>query len=417
MDRRMSMRRHAAVVLLVLLAAAQPANVHGTGCENTTAQTQKLRLRTGRRTYHVVGMVPYGNIDYKDPNHLFNRKHRPALAQYLTQVVGTKFDPPVNFTIRVEDAYNMAPFDDPIANERDFTFTYPNMAGCLEAEFLQVPLTTVRNYRGGKELNHYGGVVYALKERTDIRDITDLKDKVVTASNFKLCQHQWRVFDDAGVSLMAETAQVRFTSKGEDSIPFDVLSGITDAAFTRTDYLESFLAKDPVNGARLRILNPVTPPPILDGEPFPFQTTSELYPEYGLLAGKHVEWELQREVLTALLKLNKNDTVCDDMYLGVDPVTGMKGNAQVIVPGARGDRCKVGYFNESITNITLNEERQNITNEGRCVRILCIAEIAAFQPALSYGPARDLYQTLGLMSLDGAYFSKQKFRFIKKKCN
>jgi hypothetical protein len=36
MDRRMSMRRHAAVVLLVLLAAAQPANVHGTGCENTT---------------------------------------------------------------------------------------------------------------------------------------------------------------------------------------------------------------------------------------------------------------------------------------------------------------------------------------------------------------------------------------------
>jgi hypothetical protein len=31
----------------------------------------------------------------------------------------------------------MAPFDDPIANERDFTFTYPNMAGCLEAEFLQ----------------------------------------------------------------------------------------------------------------------------------------------------------------------------------------------------------------------------------------------------------------------------------------
>ena len=31
----------------------------------------------------------------------------------------------------------MVPFDDPIANKRDFTFTYPNMAGCLEAEFLQ----------------------------------------------------------------------------------------------------------------------------------------------------------------------------------------------------------------------------------------------------------------------------------------
>ena len=27
------------------------------------------------------------------------------------------------------------------------------------------------------------------------------KPQVVTASNFKLCQHQWRVFDDAGVGL------------------------------------------------------------------------------------------------------------------------------------------------------------------------------------------------------------------------
>jgi hypothetical protein len=31
---------------------------------------------------------------------------------------------------------------------------------------------------------------------------------VITASNFKLCQHQWRVFDDSGVSLMADTKQV-----------------------------------------------------------------------------------------------------------------------------------------------------------------------------------------------------------------
>ena len=29
----------------------------------------------------------------------------------------------------------------------------------------------------------------------------------------------------------------------------------------------------------------MTPAPILDGEPFPFETSSELYPEYGILAG------------------------------------------------------------------------------------------------------------------------------------
>ena len=46
-----------------------------------------------------------------------------------------------------------------------------------------------------QELNHYGGVIYALKSRTDIQSIADLRDKIVTASNFKLMQHQWRVFE------------------------------------------------------------------------------------------------------------------------------------------------------------------------------------------------------------------------------
>ena len=210
-----------------------------------------------------------------------------------------------------QDAYKIEPFDDPIANKLDFTFAYPNMCGCLEAEFLQVPLTTVRNYRKGQELNHYGGVVYVLKDRGakgEISKIEDLRDKIVTASNFKLCQHQWRVFDDAGVSLMADTRQIRFSAAGEDALIADVLNGESDAAFTRTDALESYKDREPVNAARLKIL-PSVDPPLLDGEHFPFQTTSELYPEYGLLAGMHVEWELQREVLTALLKLTTDSEV------------------------------------------------------------------------------------------------------------
>ena len=31
-----------------------------------------------------------------------------------------------------QDAYNIEPFDDALTNKRDFTFVYPNMAGCLE---------------------------------------------------------------------------------------------------------------------------------------------------------------------------------------------------------------------------------------------------------------------------------------------
>ena len=90
---------------------------------------------------------------------------------YLNEVVGPKFDPPINFTIRFEDAYVIAPFDEPLKNTRDFAFVYPNMGGCLEAEFLSAPLVTVRNYRGGRELNHYGGVVFTAADRDDINSI------------------------------------------------------------------------------------------------------------------------------------------------------------------------------------------------------------------------------------------------------
>eukprot|EP00277_Geminigera_cryophila_P031941 CAMPEP_0173063384 /NCGR_PEP_ID=MMETSP1102-20130122/4355_1 /TAXON_ID=49646 /ORGANISM="Geminigera sp., Strain Caron Lab Isolate" /LENGTH=657 /DNA_ID=CAMNT_0013930183 /DNA_START=160 /DNA_END=2132 /DNA_ORIENTATION=+ len=275
------------------------------------------------------------------------------------------------------------------------------MAGCLEAEFLNVPLTTVRNYRGGFEsgLNHYGGVVYALSSRTDIKGIEDLKDKIVdrvefqimsasvAGSNFKLCQHQWRVFEDAGVSLMADTKQVRFSSNGEDSLIDDVLDGISDAAFTRTDAIEDWRQKHPEKKNLLRILSPVTPAPVLDGIPFPFETTSELYPEYGLLAGIHVEWELQREVLQALLSLTVNDTITDDMYCNITRATGKN---------AAGDQ--------------LAQSDAMVEGQPCTINILANAQIAAFQPALSYGPARDLFETLGLMTLDR---TKRRWRCVR----
>ena len=61
------------------------------------------------------------------------------------------------------------------------------------------------------------------------------------------------------------------------------------------------------------------------GVPFPFEVTSVLYPEYSLLAGFHVEWELQREVLIALLRLNVNDTLYNASYCNVTRETGKLG--------------------------------------------------------------------------------------------
>ena len=87
----------------------------------------------------------------------------------------------------------------------------------------------------------------------------------------------------------------------------------------------------------------------------------------------------------ALLKLTPNDVVCDDFYRNVDNTTGLdvSGDNRMV------KGCKRG---------------------ANCVSILCNAEIASFQPALSYGPARDLFQSLGLMNFDS---TKRRWRCVR----
>lgn len=90
----------------------------------------------------------------------------------------------------------------------DFVFTFPNMVGCLEAEFHAAPIVTLRNFRRQRELNRYGGVIFTRADRNDINTVADLADKVVTGTSILLCQHQWRVFQENGMNMMGDVAQV-----------------------------------------------------------------------------------------------------------------------------------------------------------------------------------------------------------------
>ena len=47
-----------------------------------------------------------------------------------------------------------------------------------------------------------------------------------------------------------------------------------------------------------QVVSAVTPAPLSDAEPFPFETSSELYPEYGLLAGLSMCHTVRHTVLT-----------------------------------------------------------------------------------------------------------------------
>jgi hypothetical protein len=151
---------------------------------------------------------------------------------------------------------------------------------------------------------------------------------------------------------------------------------------------------------------------VLDGKPFPFETSSELYPEYGLLAGEHVEWEIQREILQSLLALRTEDYVCDPIYCNV-AANGTWVNPQRDDPHVQRYLTMVkGNYDDWVKNpqTMVGGCKAEGENNTCCVKVLCNAEIASFQAALSYGPARDLYQTLGLMKLDPV---KRRWRCVR----
>jgi hypothetical protein len=181
--------RHVAVVLaalsVVVGAAAQPITIPPVVAPKTV--------------YKIHGMTPY-------PPHLFSKWFKDVFVDYLNREVGSRTSPAITFELSSESFETI--FESAEKGNFDFVFTFPNMAGCLEAEFNAIPLVTLRNLRQGHELNRYGGVIFTKKSRTDINSVQDLKGKIITATNILLCQHQWRVFKDAGVSMFGDPAQV-----------------------------------------------------------------------------------------------------------------------------------------------------------------------------------------------------------------
>lgn len=200
--------------------------------------------------------------------------------------------------------------------EFDFVFTFPNMAGCLEMEFNAAPLLTLRNFRRNIELNRYGGVIFTTVNRTDITSVKDLRGKVVMGTSPLLCQHQWRVFQENGINMFGDvdqvtptpnpcpaarlslkhknltnchTAQMMFS--GDENVMLEnILRGVADAGFTRTDSMEAWeqdASKIQYKG-KFKIVS-VRENVMIEGVPFPFNTSSQLYPENGILVMPWVE--------------------------------------------------------------------------------------------------------------------------------
>ena len=171
---------------------------------------------------------------------------------------------------------------------------------CIESEFVARSLVTQVSQRDIQNrtyhLRKFGGVIITRADNDEINHIEDLKDTIIAAASISGLgsgQMEFREMITQGMSYINDPLQLVFTSD-QGKVVHGVLQGRFDVGFIRTDQLER--TKDEfghtLNTSLFKVIDP-KPPVLLDGIPFPFQTSTQLYPEWNVASLEHVPNEVR----------------------------------------------------------------------------------------------------------------------------
>ena len=113
------------------------------------------------------------------------------VADYLTDVVGQQFDPPITFTHKSFMYWlKAATVKDALAQGYDFISSNSYRGSCYESEGQAIALATERRIDKdpdtGKLYNvtQFGAVLYTLSNRTDIMTVEDVRGKKMGTNRY-----------------------------------------------------------------------------------------------------------------------------------------------------------------------------------------------------------------------------------------
>lgn len=283
-----------------------------------------------------------GVLNFRGPDSAY-AQHNATFAAYLTATVGQRFNPPIRFEMKPLDFQSM--FDAAAEGLVDFMYVSPSPFACVEAEYGAQSLVSHISKRkvGGNTytLEKFAGVIAARADNEEVNSLADLKGRVVASaaiSSFGGGQMQFREVQNAGMSYINDPKQVVFTGN-QGQIVNGVLSGKFDIGFIRTDQIQR--TKDEngelVDPNLLKVLEPK--PNMLDGAPFPFIASTQLYPEWNLAAMNFVASDVAREVQSAMLSLAEHAEAGDAIQSCLDAnlTIATCNNLDEIMPDARCD--------------------------------------------------------------------------------
>lgn len=243
-----------------------------------------------------------------------------TFSKYLTATAGTRFDKPIAFKLVPLNFISLfgdvqLAVDSQGQEGVDFIYVNPSAFSCIESEFGANTLVSQISRRvvGGQEyhLTKFGGVIFARKDNDAVNEIEDLRDKVIATASISGLgsgQMQFRLLQQRGLSYIQDPKQLVFTSN-QGKVVHGVLGGNFDVGFVRTDQLERTKHKNGtlIDKSQLKIINGFYPD--LEGEQFPFESSTILYPEWNLASLSHVANDVALAVQDAMLAIRDHAAV------------------------------------------------------------------------------------------------------------
>ncbi len=214
------------------------------------------------------------------------------LADYLTNALQVQ-----KVELRI---LNFAEMEQQLQNyELDFLITSPSYYVRLhENNALVTAVASLVESNQGKPVSAFGGVIFCLRERSDINSLQDLKNKKIAIVNhLSFGGYQMQSYELAQLGIKLQPSQLIETRQPQDNVVNTVLAGQADVGFVRTDVLESMAKEHKLNLSQLKILN------LQDLPSYPFLLSTRLYPEWSFVALPNVDHRLARKVTASLLLL------------------------------------------------------------------------------------------------------------------
>ncbi|MDD5296427.1 MAG: PhnD/SsuA/transferrin family substrate-binding protein [Rhodocyclaceae bacterium] len=199
----------------------------------------------------------------------------------------------------------------------DFLLLNPERYVALRGEFRLAAVATLMPQAEGHALSQFGGVILTRSGRADINALTDLKGKTVAAvdeSSFGgYLMQRWLLLQN-GVDLKAGDVRMVFTGMPHDRAVQELLAGRVDAALVRTGVLEAMAREGKISLDGVKVLHSQRL------EQFPLLCSTQLYPEWPLVAMPGTPTPLVKAVTQALLKLApESDAARRGGYYGFAP--------------------------------------------------------------------------------------------------